>query len=218
MLKKYRRFAGLFLIFLAAALLFAWEARGRELVLMQDVCVLKQEVAEGETLTTDLLKTVSVPRNALVQGAILPAEAGRVAGKVSTGGIPAGAQMSDRLMMDSTDLRKADVSCFVIQKDWIFMRSSTLRKGDRVEILTADGQRSFGTFTAAFVKDETETEVRNAEGGGLSFSGGSREDRSEATAAIHHIEIETNLSSYMDIKTYAQGEEEPALLLVRREY
>jgi hypothetical protein len=217
MLTKYRRFTGLFLIFLAALLLFAWETRGRELILMQDVCVTKEAVAAGAELSTAMLKTVSVPRNAMVQGALLPKDANKINGKISAGYIPSGAQMSESLAVIREESVKPDTSFFVIKKEWIYMRSGSLRAGDTVEIRSADGITNFGSFTAAFIKDAEEAEVTNLQDSGISFSEKDRDDRSRSSAAVDHIEIETRLATYLSIKSYAEEACTPSLLIIRRE-
>jgi len=218
MLKRYRKFTGLFLILIAATLLFAWEARGRDMILMQDVCVAKIEIQEGQLLAKDMLKKVAVPRNAIISGAILPGAVDAIVGKRCIARIPQGAQISERLLADEAERHVAGSSSFVIDKVWIFMRSSSLRAGDRVEILTNDGLRSFGIFNISYVKDEKESEVRSAAGnGGLNLNGQSEVDRSEATAQIDHVEIETILSTYLYIKSYAETCTGSSLLLVRRE-
>ncbi|MDR0817673.1 MAG: SAF domain-containing protein [Clostridiales Family XIII bacterium] len=217
MLKKYRRFTGLFLIVLAAILLFAWETRGRELILMQDVCVTKAEIEAGEELNASMLKSVSVPRNAIVTGAILPSEADSINGKVSAGYIPPGAQMSASLALTKEETRIKSTSYFVINKDWIYMRSGSLRAGDTVEIRSSDGMTNFGSFTAAFIKDAEENEIENIQDSGISFSEKDKDDRSGSSAAVDHIEIETELSTYLAIKAYAESAGEPSLLIIRRD-
>jgi hypothetical protein len=217
MLKKYRRFTGLFIIFLAAILLFAWETRGRELILMQDVCVTKAEIEAGEELDSSMLKTVSVPRNAIVAGVILPSEADIINGKLSAGYIPSGAQMSRSLVVTREVTSKKTTSFFVINKNWIYMRSSSLRAGDTVDIRSADGARYFGSFTAAFIKDVEENEITNQSNSGISFSATDADDRSMSSAAIDHIEIETELATYMSIKSFAEAAGEASLLIIRRD-
>ena len=217
MLKRYRKFTGLFIILIASTLLFVWEARGRDMILMQDVCAAKAEIQAGQLLTVDMLKKVTVPRNAIVSGAVLPSGADAVIGKRCTARIPQGAQISEILLGDEPERHIAGSASFVIDSTWIFMRSSSLRSADRVEILTNDGLNIFGIFNISYVKDEKESEVRSSAGGGFNFNGQNSDDRSEATAQIDHVEIETLLSTYLEIKSYAESCTGSSLLLVRRD-
>ena len=217
MLKRYRKFTGLFLIFLAAALLFAWEARGRELVLMQDVLVARSDIHSGRTISSDMYKSVSVPRNALVAAALFPSDEKQISGKYCITDITEGAQLSGKMLSDKPEVRIPGLAPFVLKKDWIFMRSSSLRGGDKIEILSCDGTRSFGRFDVLFVKNEAEGEVRSADAGGVNFTGAAEDDRSETNSEIDHIEIETVLASYLQIKAYAESCTGPALLLVGRD-
>jgi hypothetical protein len=170
---------------------------------MQDVCVTKAAVEAGEELDASMLKTVSVPRNAIVAGALLPSEADKVNGRVSAGYIPSGAQMSKSLAVAKEQAPAKTTSYFVRNKDWIYMRSSSLRAGDTVEIRSADGMTNFGTFSAAFIKDAEESEVSDIEDSGISFTEKDKDDRSRSTAAVDHIEIETELDTYLAISSHS---------------
>jgi hypothetical protein len=185
---------------------------------MQDVMVTKAEVKAGEPLDASMLKTVSVPRNALVAGVLLPNEAKAVNGRISAGYIPSGAQMSKSLAVPKEETNRADTSFFVINRDWIYMRSNSLRAGDAVEIISADGTVNFGIFKAAFIKDAEETEVTNLQNSGISFTEADKDDRSQSSAAVDHIEIETELITYMAIKVYAETAGAASLLIVRRDF
>jgi len=217
MLKRYRRFTGLFLIFLAAALLFAWEARGRDLVLMQDVLCARSDIQSGDLISKEMFKAVSVPRNALIKDAILSGEEERLVAKRCITDITEGAQLSGRMISEKPETKIPGLSAFVIKKDWIYMRSSSLRGGDIVEILSSDGKTRFGSFDVLYVKNESEGEVRSADTGGLNITGTQKDDRSEANSEIDHVEIETVLYTYLSLKEYAEKCTGPALLLIRRE-
>jgi hypothetical protein len=75
---------------------------------------------------------------------------------------------------------------------------------------------NFGTFKAAFIKDAEETEVTNLQNSGISFTEADKDDRSQSSAAVDHIEIETELETYMTIKTYAEAADTASLLIIRR--
>jgi hypothetical protein len=113
-------------------------------------------------------------------------------------------------------LEKAGRSYFVIRREWIFMRSSALRKGDFVDIVSQDGKTAFGRFAVAFVKNAEEKEVTEKEGAAAFLQGGGS-DRSAGSDPIDHVEIVTDLEGYMAIKAFAEQQPGPALILVKRE-
>jgi hypothetical protein len=94
------------------------------------------------------------------------------------------------------------------------MCSSALRRGDKAEIITADGETSFGVFDVGFVKGADSEEVRETAGGGAGFGGADTESRIDATSPIDHVEIVTQLRTYLAIKEYAESVSGPSLILV----
>jgi hypothetical protein len=97
------------------------------------------------------------------------------------------------------------------------MCSSALRRGDKAEIITADGAKSFGVFEIGFVKDADDEEVREAAGGGAGFGGAGAEPRVDATSRIDHVEIVTELPAYLALKRYAESAPGPSLIIVGKE-
>jgi hypothetical protein len=215
-LSNLRRFSGIFLIVVAVAGLVLWEAKGRELVLMADVCAAAGDIEQGEKLDPSMFRTISVPRDSLVRGAVAPSELGSVSDGIAAEAIPEGAMLSTAYIDKPQDISRKDDSYFSIKREWILMRSSALRRGDRVEILTADGARSFGVFDIGFVKDASESEVRET-AGGTGFGGAPDESRVDATSPIDHVEIVARLHEYLTIRDYAESAPRPSLILVGKE-
>jgi hypothetical protein len=200
------------LILVAIAGLVLWEAKGRELVLMADVCVAEADIRSGEALEAAMFRAAPVPRNPLVSGAVAPGDIGVVDGAIAATFIPAGAVLSSAYLATTEDAAREDDSYFTIGGEWIYMCSSALRRGDKAEIITADGAKSFGVFDVGFVKDADDEEVRETAGGG--FVGAEAEPRVDATSRIDHVEIVTQLPTYLAIKRYAESVSGPSLIIV----
>jgi hypothetical protein len=214
---KLRKFSGVLLILIAVAGLVLWETKGRELVLMTEVCTAVSDIKKGEALDASMFRSASVPRGSVVRGAVTPGDIEVVTGAVAASLIPEGAALSSAYIETPDDAARADDSYYTIGSKWIYMCSSALRRGDKAEIITADGAKSFGVFDVGFVKDADDGEVRETAGNGVGFGGASAEDRVDATSQIDHVEIVTELRTYLAIKDYAESVPGPSLILIGKE-
>ena len=213
---KFKTALGIALVLLALAALLFWEAEGRERLLMDAVLVTNSDVKAGETLDSGLFRVVSVPSGTLVDGAITPKDIGLLEGKAAAVNIVKGAQLSRRYLLDPSELPKPETSCFVIRNEWIYMCTSSLRRGDGVLITSADGKNIIGHFPVAYVKDGDGREVTDASSGMYSFTGvGGESERVNSTAPIHHIEIVCELKDYRRILDYCAGKVGAPLMLIR---
>ena len=215
-MKMMRRFAGLFLIIIAVLVLVGWEVKGREMVLMDEMLVARREIAAGERLVPAMFRTVSVPGDAILATGLRASEKGRAMGKIATVTIPENGQVAMKYLQAEVAGAPSDVSFFVIRREWIFMRSSALRRGDFVDIVSAADGVSFGRFKVAFVKNGEEVEVTESTGGGVALAGGMK-DRVNGSSRIDHIEIAATSRDYMKIKAFAETATGPALILIQRE-
>ena len=207
---------GIVLVLLAIAALFFWEAEGRELLLMDEVLIADEDIKIGDLIDAEKLRIVAVPTGTLVDKAVVPKYAERLTGKEATVDIIAGAQLSWRFLQDKDAAPRPETSYFVIRNEWIYMCSSSLRRGDKVLITSADGKSVLGSYTIAFVKDGDGREITNASSGMYSFTGsGNESDRVNTSAPIHHIEIECELKDYRRIAEYCAGKISAPLMLVR---
>jgi hypothetical protein len=205
------------LVLIAVVGLVIWETKGRELVLMTEVCAAASDIGQGEALDASMFRAVSAPRDPIVRGAVAPKDLGMIDGAVAASFIPEGALLSSSYIRTPNDAARAKDSYFIINGRWIYMCSSALRRGDKAEILTADGARSFGVFDIGFVKDADNEEVRETATGGVGFGGTGAEPRVDATSPIDHVEIVTQLPTYLAIKRYAESVSGPSLILIGKE-
>lgn len=214
---KLKTVLGLVLVLLAIAALLFWEAEGREMLLMDGVLVADGDIKAGEALNAGRFRVVSVPSDTLVEDAVTPKDAGQIEGKAAAGDIVNGAQLSARYLRDKDAKQKPETSFFVIQNEWISMCTSSLRRGDDVLIVSADGKEVVGRYPVAYVKDGDGREVTDASSGMYSFTGADGEGgRVNTSAPIHHVEIVCELADYRRIIDFCDGRT-GALMLVRKE-
>jgi hypothetical protein len=207
---------GIVMVTLAIAALFFWEAEGREMLLMDPVLVADSDIKAGEGIDPGRLRIVSVPTGTLVDGAVAPADAPLLAGKIAAADILKGAQLSTRHLREPDTKPKPETSFYIIRNEWIYMCSSSLRRGDTVLIASADGQKTIGRYPVAYVKDGDGREVTDASSGMYSFTGAAGEsDRVHTSAPIFQIEIECELIEYRQILTYCGGKLGAPLMLIR---
>lgn len=207
---------GIVLVLLAIITLFFWEAEGREFFLMDEVLISDEDVKADEPIDLERFSTVSVPTGTLVDGAITPKNSDLLNGKVAEVDIIKGSQLSSRYLRDKGDKPKAETSCFIIRNEWIYMCTSSLRRGDDVVIASADGRNVLGSYPVVFVKDSDGREVVNASSGIYGFTGSANEnERVNTSAPIHHVEIECELKDYRKILDYCAGTIGAPLMLIR---
>lgn len=179
---------------------------------MDPVLVAKEQIQQGTIITENLFRVLGVMEENRIEGALEPLDLSSIVGKVATQTIMKNSQIVTAYFVEQTFFLDRGESIFVIKPEWIVMRSSSLRRGDIIDIYGADGQSLFGSFRIAFVKDANELEVVNQEGqqvdGVL--------DRVNSTALIDHIEIIASLSEYQSIIEYAGSPESKGLLLIHK--
>ena len=215
---KIKTAAGLVLVLLAIAALLFWEAAGRELLMMDAVLVADADIKEGEPVNAERFRIASAPAGSLVDGAVTPKNASALAGMEAAVDIVKGAQLSLRYLKHMDEGPKPETSFFVIRNEWISMCTSSLRRGDDVFIISADGKTEIGRFPVAYVKDGDGREVTDASSGMYSFtSPDSDSGRVNTSAPIHHVEIECELIEYRRIIDYCSGKAAAPLMLVRME-
>jgi len=210
---------GIVLILIAVIALLFWEAEGREMLLMETVLVADRDISAGERVDAERLRVVSVPSGSLVDGALSPGDVALLYGKEANVDIVKGAQLSMRYLRDRDDKPKPETSFFLIRNEWIYMCTSSLRRGDQVLITSSDGRSVIGLYPVAFVKDGDGREVTDATSGVYSFTGssGGESERVNTSAPIHHVEIRCELAEYRRILDYCADKAGAPLMLIRKE-
>jgi hypothetical protein len=214
-LKRLKFIAGVLLITLAIGGLLFWEIKGRDVLLTEEVIVAKVDIQPGERLTQHMLTTMKIPKDHIIEAALSPSERNRLIGKISNQHILKKHQISTRFFMKEKSSLKSTQSIYVIKNEWIFMRSSSLRSGDEVEIINVNKNISLGFYRVAFVKDVSEREVKNV-GDEYNHKTEGILSRQDGTSQIDHIEIVATLNQYQEIMNSIQEELSPSLMIVQR--
>lgn len=218
-MRKLKPILGVILILLSIAGIFFWELRGREAVMTDLVLVAGEEIPEGAAVNAGMFIERGVPKTNLLKGALTPEDAAMIQGRVASQFIAKNGQIIMEYFRDDEFCLKSDESIFVIDPNWIAMRSSSLRKGDVVDIYGSSGSRLIGTYRVAYVKDESEREVKNAGDEASGNKGADILDRPDGTSVIDHIEIITTYREYENLVNCvngAGGTSPAALIIVQR--
>ena len=215
-MKKLRSIVGILLILLSIAGLFFWEWKGREIILMEEVLVAKEEIQKGTIVSSSMFVEKGVMKEMLVEEALTQKDVERLNGKVASQLIARNDQIIlDYFRNDEFYLEK-DETIFVIDPSWITMRSSSLRRGDLVDIYRTDGMGLLGSYRIAFVKDEAEREIREASDVNQKYIEKDILERTDSTSVIDHIEIITTIKEYQKILECVNGIIPSTLILVQR--
>ncbi|MGI6748655.1 MAG: hypothetical protein ACOX4V_10575 [Anaerovoracaceae bacterium] len=216
-MKRIRSILGILLILLSISALFLWEWKGREVILMQEVLVAKEDIQKGTLVNSSMFQTKGIPKDNLLQDVLKPNESNIIEGKIAMQYIPQNNQIIMKYFEDNAFKLKKGESIFVIDPSWIAMRSSSLRRGDVVDVYGNNEVGFLGTFKVAFVKDQTEREVKDISEG--TFHHGVKGDilsRTDSTSIIDHIEIITTFSEYKKIADCVGGLTPSALIIVQK--
>ncbi|MGI6728150.1 MAG: hypothetical protein ACOX4P_06275 [Anaerovoracaceae bacterium] len=194
-MKRIKTVIGLLLIIGAILGLVYWELEGREMVLTEQFLVARETILPGTVVTPDHFTQAKILEENKIEGALKPHKINEIVGKAAVQRIVKNDQIVTEYFSEDSFSLKNGESVFVIKPEWISMRSSSLRRGDWIDIYTDRENSLIGTYRVAYVKDSNEVEVRDSgEGSGQYVLG-----RSDGTSIINHIEIITDLSGYQKI-------------------
>lgn len=211
-MKRSRTVLGLLLIIFAVTGLIFWEVRGRETMLLDTVIVAKERIPAGTLITRDLLSAAGILEENRIQGGLSWDKLHLAIGQVALQDIVENSQISEEFLAESDFYIRSNESIFVLHPEWIAMRSSSIRRGDWIDIYESGSFDKIGSYRVAFVKDANELEVTDGEGA----EGSNALDRTVSTSLISHIEIIADMKEYEKIARLT-GNNETGLLLVQRQ-
>ena len=160
-MKKTKQIIGLLLIIFAVAALVYWEKDGRDRIMTQKVLIAHENIKKGDIITKQMLSVAGAMPETVVAGAFRPDEINKALGKEAAQAISENQQISDILLRAPEEKAVDDLSPYLIKGDWIDSRSSSLRRGDVIEIYCRDGSRCLGEYEVLFVKDSNDKEIMN---------------------------------------------------------
>lgn len=219
--KKTKQIMGVLLIFIAIAGLAYWEMVGRDKIMTEKVLVACVDILQGDILAEEMLSVASVIPESVISGAMKPEEIKKALGKKASQTIIKNQQISRYQLGDPVEREKDKRSPYLIKGDWIDSMSSSLRRGDKIEIYNRDGQVYLGDYEVLYVKDAQDKEITDIISEDLSYvTQGRREsgirDRAYGNGVVDHIEILAELNHYQKILAFVDAMEEK-LLIVQKE-
>ncbi|MGI6752408.1 MAG: hypothetical protein ACOX4U_07395 [Anaerovoracaceae bacterium] len=196
-LRQWRTLIGIALILIAFLGFGIWETAGRSHFLMDEILVAKEEIPEGVVLTKEMVDIIKIDSNNKAEGAVDRGGMEKVIGKTTNNKIFKKQQLIYQFFTEKEFNIDKGLSFFKIPQEWIAMRSSSLRRGDRVELYLENSLKYLGQFQVAFVKDNNENEVTDMDGAKKKAA----IDRENSTSMISHIEIISTIEQYNAIAT-----------------
>ncbi len=209
--RNVRPLMGILLITLAVVALWWWENLGREQFIMESVMVAKDNIEKGRVIKESDFIEIRSMSESTVPGAITPKSLYQIKGFVANQYIPKLSQVVPKMFTEKGQILGEGKSIFPIKDIWIDSRSSSLRKGDVIDIFSEEGSVYMGTYPIAYVKDENEQEVVNTE------NNPSDEilQRHFSSSVIAHVEIIAELEEYKKIRDVAE-EQNIKLLIIQK--
>lgn len=213
MKKYFKPVLGGGLILLALGLLVFWEVSGRELVLMENVLVAREDIYPGTEVNPGMFRETGILSESMIDNGMTLAESYFLNNKISDQLILKNSQISRKYFSERKAAIKAGSGIYQIKPEWIFSMSSSIRKNDVADIYSLDGENKIGSFQVAFVKDEQGKEVVDEK-----TSKGNRKitDRTEGSGVALAVEIISTTEGYKKILDYIFSSE-GKLIIVNRE-
>lgn len=202
---------GLLLIIFSITAVIWWESTGREEFMMDKVLVAKEDIHKGMKVEKDLFIQINATKESVIKNAYDWDDFAKIDGLEVKQFIPKNSQISKEFFRGKEKGITIENTIFPIKEEWIQFRSSSLRKGDTIDLYDSKGNIYIGNFQIAFVRDANEQEVTSMDG---SLNGEILE-RSSATSVISFVEIVASLEAYKQIVQYA--EDGMKFLIVQRE-
>lgn len=210
-MKRLRTILGLALIIVAVASFVFWEVKGRESLMLDTVIVASEKIQAGTVITRDLLSKTGVAPENRVHKSVDFNELHSILGLVTSQNIVKNGQISLEYLIENDFYLRKNQSVYVLESDWIMMRSSSIRRGDWIDIYDGLSKSKIGTYRVAFVKDSNEIEVTDGDG----FKEPNVLNRVKSSSVVDHVEIIADISEYKGILNVVT-DGETKLILVQK--
>lgn len=196
--KKVKLFLGLFLILISITTMIFWEAKGREMIMNQDILVAKRDIQAGEVCSQEDLAIISVTKNSVMTNSLNAANISQYIGKKFKHDINMNSQIPLNAFISGEKEIAEGMTLFKLRNDWIMNLSNSIRKGDYVKIYSCDYLNVpvyIGNYYVAFVKDSSGREVTETSG----FSEPRILERTGGISVPSEVEIAATLEDYSKI-------------------
>lgn len=214
---KFRRFVflknmiGIILVITAIGTLVWWEKDGRERLVMESIMIASENIEKGTVIESKHFREIRGLPESTVAGAVTAGDLKKIEGRCANQYIPKTGQATFEMFVEKEKIIDEKMSIFPIKEEWIHNRSSSLRKGDRIDVFDSTGTVLVGTYSVAYVRDGNEQEVTSLEG----QEGEDMMERESSSTNIAHVEIVASLEDYKTIFSMAE-EQGIKLLLVQK--
>lgn len=195
-MRQWRALIGASLMVAAVSGMVLWEGWGRDALLLADVVAVDKNISAGQLLKEEDLVILGVPQDCITSDAVPASDMKSLVGMYAVNSLSPNQQVCRKDVVSEEELVKDQKTTFVIPREWIAMRSSSLRRGDTVTLYRLSDYSSMGTYTVAFVKDDEDQEVYSLEG----VEDGKLLDRTDSNMPVDHIEIVAELAQYGRIR------------------
>ena len=213
MARLFKPIIGVLLIIMAIGLLIFWEVEGRDAMMMEKVLVAEQDILPGTKVNPGMFREVGILSENMIKSGMNINQVSSLNGKISNQIILMNSQISKRFFSDNNSEINKGYGVYLIKSDWIFSVSSSLRKGDMVDIYSFDGKTKLGIFRVAFVKDMQGKEVIDEK-----IPDGYKEilDRVNGSEVVNELEIISTLQNYSIVLEYVFANEGKLIVVNRK--
>lgn len=203
-MRSIKLVTGVILIVVAITGFTFWESHGRDMLYETELAVASGDIKQGELITEKNVEARGIGSDYVMSGAVKAERMDDIMGKKAKQYIPKGGQISADFLTDENDIVLKDgESVYCISSDMIGMVSSSLRRGDRVHIYGGAGKEDLGSYTVAFVKDDSDREVKNAS----ELKNDTPLARESSNYTISSIEIVCTRDAYSRLSEYVNTSE-----------
>ena len=203
-MRSIKLVTGVILIVAAITGFTFWESHGRDMLYETELAVASGDIKQGELITEKNVEARGIGNDYVMSGAVKAERMADIIGKKAKQYIPKGGQISADFLTDENDIVLKDgESVYCISSDMIGMVSSSLRRGDRVHIYGGAGKEDLGSYTVAFVKDDSDREVKNAS----ELKNDTPLARESSNYTISSIEIVCTRDAYSRLSEYVDTSE-----------
>ena len=203
-MRSIKLVTGVILIVVAITGFTFWESQGRDMLYETELAVASGDIKQGELITEKNVEARGIGNDYVMSGAVKAERMADIMGKKAKQYIPKGGQISADFLTDENDIVLKDgESVYCISSDMIGMVSSSLRRGDRVHIYGGAGKEDLGSYTVAFVKDDSDREVKNAS----ELKNDTPLARESSNYTISSIEIVCTRDAYSRLSEYVDTSE-----------